>query len=415
MPEVRDRLPLLLLGVLFLGYACSYFHRADLAALAPLWPHEPGRTALAAALPDLASLGLLVYALGKFAGGVLAERFGGRRLFVLALATAALAELLAAACTAPVPFALCRVLGMAALALAWPSLGHVVASASPRHRLATTMAFLSQSYLLGDAAVRAVLAAVVARGGDSVDVLRTSCAGLAAGALLSGGMFRWLGRRVVAATGGPAPAPSPAEAAPRCSPWRPMLWLAGMNMALALVRESLSFWSPLLLVESCRYAPEAALRASALLPIVSGLGVVLAGPFADRSPRALAVVLVLPGLLGAAGLAWLSAPAAAGPAVVVVLALVSGALAMPTSLASGVLPLRAAGRGGARWLGLVDGCGTLGAVLAGSGIGRVRATFSMSIAFSVLGAVALLSALLAAGYVRRAAVTGPSASDQSDP
>jgi MFS transporter, OPA family, glycerol-3-phosphate transporter len=125
-------------------------------------------------------------------------------------------------------------------------------------------------------------------------------------------------------------------------------------------------------------------------------------------------VLVLPALLGAAGLAWLSAPAAAGTAVVVVLALVSGALAMPTSLASGVLPLRAAGRGGARWLGLVDGCGTLGAVLAGSGIGRVRAGFSMATAFVVLGVVAALAALLAAGYLRSAAVTATSARDRRD-
>lgn len=96
--------------------------------------------------------------------GALAERLGGRRLFVFALASACAAEFAAAACTKPVPFAVCRVVGMAILALAWPALGHVVHDLVPRHRLATVMAFLSQSYLLGDAAVRAVLAVVVKHG-----------------------------------------------------------------------------------------------------------------------------------------------------------------------------------------------------------------------------------------------------------
>jgi sugar phosphate permease len=52
------------LAVLFFGYACCYFHRADLSTLAPLWAARPSAAPLAQALPDIASLGMLVYAFG---------------------------------------------------------------------------------------------------------------------------------------------------------------------------------------------------------------------------------------------------------------------------------------------------------------------------------------------------------------
>lgn len=426
-PTHDARLPFATLATLFVGYACSYFHRADLAVLGPLWNGDAASAAMAAALPDIASLGLFVYALGKFVGGALAERFGGRRLFVGALAAACVAELAAAACSTPGPFAVCRVVGMLLLALAWPALGHIVHDLVPRHRLATVMAFLSQSYLLGDAAVRAVLAAVIEHGGRAPEVLHTAALGLCVGALLSGGAFLLLrqrrraalrenARNDVASTGlatnaAANPVANPVATSARDdehaeaarSSWRAMGWLAGMNVALAIVRESLSFWSPVLLVELAAMSAEQAVQSSALLPLVSGVGVLLAGPFADRGPRALSLVLVPPALLGAVGLFWLGQGPAQPTGVLVVLALCSGLLAMPTSLASGVLPLRAARHGGARRLGLVDGAGTLGAVLAGSGIGRVRQHTSTAAAFTVLAVVALVAAVFACGYLRRQA------------
>src|SRR5262245_47086185 len=111
--DARDRLPILTLAALFAGYACCYFHRADLSVLAPLWSADPSTSAMPAAMPDIASLGMLVYAFGKMAGGVLADRFGGRALFVAALAGAALAEFAALHSRTPAAFAACRVFGMA--------------------------------------------------------------------------------------------------------------------------------------------------------------------------------------------------------------------------------------------------------------------------------------------------------------
>lgn len=390
MPVATDRLPMLSFAALFVGYACSYFHRADLAALAPLWAADGEHAALRAALPDIASLGMLVYAFGKLVGGVLAERCGGRLVFVGALAGAGLMELVALRIDAPVPFAVCRAVGMLVLGCAWPALGHVVATVTPRLRLATVMAFLSQSYLLGDAAVRALLAAVVARGGGAHAVLGTSATGLLSAAGLVG-MVLWLGR------GPRAPAPdhaAPVASAPLAPSLRSLLFaLAALNFGLAVVREALSLWTPLLLVECCAVPTDDAVRASAWLPLVSGLAVLLVGPFADRGPRALLLATALPSLLG--GLALAALACAEAPSYgwfLASLAAASACLAVPMTLASGVLPLRTGATGGARRLGFVDGAGSFGAVLAGGALARIQTGLGTTGLFATLAVVAGLAA-----------------------
>lgn len=404
VPAATDRLPLLTLAALFVGYACSYFHRADLAALAPLWTADGEHAALRAALPDIASLGMLVYAFGKLVGGVLAERCGGRLVFVGALAGAGFMELVALRVDAPVPFAVCRAVGMLVLGCAWPALGHVVATVTPRLRLATVMAFLSQSYLLGDAAVRALLAAVVARGGGAHAVLGTSAMGLLSAAGLVG-VLLWCGRRPQ------APAPDhlvPRTSAPPAGSLRSLLWaLAALNFGLAVVREALSLWTPLLLVECCAVPTDDAVRASAWLPLVSGLAVLLVGPFADRGPRALVLVTALPALLG--GLALAALACAEAPSYgwfLTAVAAASACLALPMTLASGVLPLRAGVTGGARRLGFVDGAGSFGAVLAGGALARIQTGFGTTSVFATLAAVAALAAVLGVVVARLSAPHG---------
>ncbi|HEX5050699.1 MAG TPA: MFS transporter [Planctomycetota bacterium] len=399
MRAAADRLPIVTIVLLFVGYACTYFHRADLATLAPLWLDDGAHDGLGRALPDIASLGMLVYGFGKFAGGVLADRFGGRKLLVIALTGASLAEFAAAACTQPGTLAVCRVLGMASLALAWPSVGQVVATATPRARLATAMAFLSQSYLLGDATVRAVLAAVVAHGGGPPAVLRTSATALALAALVLGIGFVLVRHSTSRRGAAAAPAAQHIAAAAARTPRAPLAWLAAMSVALALVREALSFWSPLLLVESCAMPAAEAVRASALLPLAGGLGALAAGLLADRGPRWLAGLTLVPLLAGGLGLGLLGAAQWNLAGTLLLLAAVCCCTAMPQSLVSGVLPLRAGTSAGAARLGFVDGMGTLGSVFAAGGIARVRDATSMAVALAALAAVLALAAIAASGFL----------------
>jgi len=389
------------LAVLFFGYACCYCHRADLSALAPLWAGDPGAAAMSRALPDIASLGMLVYGLGKMAGGMLADRFGGRRLFVAALCGATIAEFSASRCETPVTFALCRVCGMAALSLAWPSVGKVASESTPVARLGTAMMILSQSYLLGDATVRALLAAVVANGGGPVDVLGTASAGLALGAVVVGlGLFCTRPRD--GASRDTQSALVRANPATMRSLLRPMVWMALMNVSLVFVRESLSLWTPFLLVDLCAMPASSAVRASALLPLASAAGALLSGPFGDRGARGLLRATFAPALLGALLLLVLAgAGRDAGPwFVIAALAATSACLAMPLTLGSGVLPLRAGAGRSATMLGFVDGTGSLGAVLAGGGLARVLSAAGTGGAFVALAVTAALASLFAVAASR---------------
>jgi sugar phosphate permease len=387
---------MLALAALFVGYCCSYFHRADLAALAPVWRGEAAHAALRAALPDIASLGMLVYAAGKLLGGWLADRFGGRRIFVAALAGAGVAEAFAVGAETPAAFAACRVGGMAVLGCAWPSVGHVAAAMTPRARLATTMAFLSQSYLLGDAAVRAVLAAVVAGGGGAHAVLRTSAFGLLAGAAAVGlALAIDARRRGVPSTASPRTA---ATAGPGGGALRTVVVaLAVMNAAIAVVRESMALWAPALCVAAAGVGAADAVRASAWLPFASAAGALAAGWLADRGGRGVWWATVPPAAAAALALAALAhAGDVALPWLLGGLAFASAALAMPMSLASGVLPLRLAPTGGARRLGIVDGAGSFGAVLAGGAVGRALDVGGASAFCATLAASAAVATLLAA-------------------
>ncbi len=403
MPRPADRLPLFALLALFVGYACSYFHRADLSALAPVWTGDGLHAELRAALPDLASMGMLVYAAGKLLGGWLADRFGGRRTFVAALAGAGVAEAFAVAAETPFAFAVCRVLGMLVLGCAWPAVGHVAAAMTPRARLAVTMAFLSQSYLLGDAAVRAVLAAVVAGGGGAHGVLRTSALGLLVGAAAVGVALAVDGRRRgIATTAAPRVAVG-ATAAAGPSVRGVLAALAAMNCAIAVVRESLALWAPTLCVTACGVAPADAVRASAWLPFASAAGAFLAGWLADRGGRCVFWATVPPAAAGAASLLALAlAPSPSLPLLLAGMAAASAFLAMPMSLASGVLPLRLLPTGGARRLGFVDGAGSFGAVLAGAAMGRVLDAGGVGALGAVLAACAAAASVLAAIALRQA-------------
>lgn len=401
VPRPADRLPLLALAALFVGYSCSYFHRADLSALAPVWTGDGMHAQLRAALPDLASLGMLVYACGKLLGGWLADRFGGRRTFVAALAGAGVAEAFAAAAETTAAFAACRVLGMLVLGCAWPSVGHVAAAMTPRARLATTMAFLSQSYLLGDAAVRAVLAAVVAGGGGAHAVLRTSATGLLAAAALVGVVLAIDGRRRGVATTATARVAVGEPPVPAPSVRGVLVALAAMNCAIAVVRESLALWAPTLCVAASGVAAADAVRASASLPFASAAGAFLAGWLADRGGRCVFWATVPPAAAGALALFALAcAPAPNLPTLLAGMAAASAFLAMPMSLASGVLPLRLLPTGGARRLGFVDGAGSFGAVLAGGAIGRVLDDGGVAAMGATLAACAAAAGVFAAIALR---------------
>src|ERR1700761_7709189 len=86
-PRRLTRWHVLTVSLLFLGYGGYYFCRSDYSVALPLIIADQVRKGTAAnaaqiKLGTIASLGVLVYAIGKFPSGSLADRFGGRRNFL---------------------------------------------------------------------------------------------------------------------------------------------------------------------------------------------------------------------------------------------------------------------------------------------------------------------------------------------
>src|SRR5262245_60636385 len=86
------------LGTLFVGYAGYYLCRSNLSVATPLILDEYRDAGVTKAnIGDIASLGLLAYAVGKLTLGWVPDRVGGRRVFLVGLFGAVVGTLLFAA------------------------------------------------------------------------------------------------------------------------------------------------------------------------------------------------------------------------------------------------------------------------------------------------------------------------------
>src|SRR5947209_19667068 len=73
-------------ATLFAGYAGYYVCRSNLSVATPLLLDEYGPAGLTKAhIGDVASVGVLFYAIGKLLNGVATEYVGGRRMFLFGL------------------------------------------------------------------------------------------------------------------------------------------------------------------------------------------------------------------------------------------------------------------------------------------------------------------------------------------
>src|ERR1700722_15977362 len=147
---------ILTISLLFLGYAVYYFCRSYYAVTLPLILAEQVRKGTPAniaqvRLGTIASLGVLMYALGKFPSGGLADRFGGRRNFLGGMLGSILFTLLFMLGGGFPIFTLAWLGNRLVQSLGWAGLVKVTSrwfSYSPH---GSVMGVLSLSYLFGDA------------------------------------------------------------------------------------------------------------------------------------------------------------------------------------------------------------------------------------------------------------------------
>lgn len=398
--------------ILTVGYAGYYLCRSTLSVCLPLIAHELELAGMDSAtakirLGGIASAGVLAYAIGKFASGVLADVAGGRTNFLLGMAGAVLFTALFAISGAMPLFFLtwcgnrllqsCGWVGMVKLASRWFAYS----------TYGSVMGIISLSYLFGDAAARRFMGALLANGLDWRTVFFVAAGVLGAMMVVAVAFLHETPRDLgliepeaaadnvygdTAADGGRVGVAALLLPLLREPTFRSVCVL---SLGVTLVRETFNTWTPTYFTEVVGLSSADAASWSALFPLFGGASVLIAGYGSDWLGRLGRAWIILIGVSSSALTLVALSNASSGYAVWLV-----GAVALtmlgPYSYLAGAIALDFGGkRGSATACGVIDGIGYLGGVLAGDAIARVATSYGWPGAFRFLAAVAAIAALAA--------------------
>jgi sugar phosphate permease len=399
--------------LLFLGYASCYFCRSDLSVATPLLlrelakhgiPHDVGLVEIG----TMISLSVGAYALGKVFLTGLGDYWGGKRNLLIATGGAAAFTLLFAASSTLPFFTLAWIGNRLTQSIGWSSLVKVSSKWFHYSRYGTVAAILTCSYLVGDAAARQSMGALLDRG-FGWRALFLFGAGVAACMFFANLLFLRESRvdeghaeaeanpRNLFASGQERPASWWQLVAPLLRS-RAFVTVCLLGLACTTVRETFNTWTPEYLSEYAGYTVSSAASLSAVFPGVGAVSVLLAGWMSDRlGANSRALILTL-GLLAAAVMlvALVSLPPGTGGRGwhVVTIALVAFCLFGPYSFLAGAFALDYGGKqAGAVASGLVDGAGYAGGALAGTAMAKIAVAFGWGGVFTTLAALCAVAAL----------------------
>lgn len=398
--------------LLFFGYASCYFCRANLPVATPLLIEELGRRGIGhddamLAIGWMGSAGVFAYALGKWFLTSLGDYWGGKRNLLIATGGATLFTLLfAASGTVPV-FTLAWIANRLSQSIGWSALVKVSSKWFHYSRYGTVAAFLSCSYLIGDAIARPSMGLLLQHG--------VSWRGLFVfGAAVAGALFLanlLFLRESSTDEGFPEAVSNPANVfahADRPQSYltlvlpllrsRAFLTVCLLALATTMIRETFNTWTPSYLHDFLGLKVSEAAVMSAVFPGVGGLSAILAGWASDRLGHNCRALLLVIGLAGtAAGLLVLTQlhPGSSGSVLpIVMIGVVAFCLLGPYVFLPGAFALDFGGKqAGAVASGLVDGTGYFGGVAAGSAMAWLAVRYGWGGMFTALAAVSALAAL----------------------
>jgi OPA family glycerol-3-phosphate transporter-like MFS transporter len=404
-------------ALLFVGYAAYYFCRTDLSVAMPLLIEDLQRHGMAGGaavirMGQLASFGVLAYALGKLCLTGLGDIWGGRRSFTLGLGGAVLFTLLFASTGFLPVFTIAWIGNRLTQSIGWAGLIKVCSKWFGYSSYGTVIGILSLSYLVGDAAARQSMGLLMQHGFGWRTIF--CFAALVAAVCLLANLLFLRESRVQAGYSQAQANPlnlfagSSSEARTIWEILKPLLMsrtfglVCLLSLGCTLVRESFGLWTTVYLHDFFAYSASRAASVSAIFPALGAVSVLLTGWISDRlgaSGRSLVMfscltttvvpLAVLVSLRSGAASIW---PITAIGAVALF-------LLGPYSYLAGAFALDLGGsKAGAASSGLIDGVGYLGGVAAGDSIARLSVAFGWRGVFAALTVVTALSAL-AAGYL----------------
>ncbi len=405
--------------VLLVGYAGYYLCRGNLSAAFPLLAEGFGFSNTQLGL--IASISEIAYACGKFINGPLADKIGGRRIFLIGMAgaivwnivfslSASLAMFIAIWCC-------CRYF----LSMGWGGLAKTIGSWYPSDRNGTVMGFISISFQFGGVIATLFAGFLVLQGVGwqglfvypalvlsgiwiwSYFSSRSNPASVIPGAMVGDAK---LGKKQLADYGG--------ETKPeiktilkslfRMSIFRQLLLFSFLT---TLLRSAFFIWTPKFLFDIGLGASSAILN-SAVFPLLGVLGTVLLGWYTDHYARngdraRMMWMMLLCLVFCILAIAMLSAlPEPDFDLILVFLGASGFFLLGPYSMSSGALTLDIAGaKGAGSCTGIIDGLGYVGGAIAAFSAGVMADYLGWSQVFLVLSGIATISVLSAYSMSRQ--------------
>lgn len=407
--------------LMLLGYSGYYLCRSNFSVALPMIADELVRHGFShqialIRLGTIASLGVASYAAGKFPAGAMADYLGGRRNFLGGMAGSVFFTLLFALTGGLPLFTLAWVGNRLAQSWGWAGIVKVSSRWFSYRSYGTVMGILSLSFLFGDAACRAFLAWLIAKGLGWRGIFEVAAATLLLLLIINLVLLKETPRVIGEAEPAANPLAIVHEQEDQYS--RPDLWsilqplfadagfwlVCTLSFTFTLVRETFNLWTPIYFIQAVGLSQSGAARASALFPLFGGLSVLLSGFLSDRLKQGGRATIIVCGLLLAGAALFLLGHVnfmESRIAPVGLVALVGFLMIGPYSYFAGAIALDLGGkRGSATTSGIIDGVGYLGGILAGDSIARLSVAYGWRGAFSTLAIVVWLSSIVAFFYRR---------------
>jgi sugar phosphate permease len=413
------RWQLLTLVLMLFGYSGYYLCRSNFSVALPMIADELVRRGFSPEiarirLGTIASLGVAVYAVGKFPAGAMADAVGGRRNFLGGMAGSVLFTLLFALGGGFPLFTLAWMGNRLTQSCGWSGMVKISSRWFSYRTYGTVMGIISLSFLFGDAASRTFLAWLIGKGLGWRAIFVVAAATLFL-LFIANLMLLKESPRAIGESEPPAnPLAIVVEQdnlSSRRDLWsvlRPLFVDAGfwlvciLSFAFTLVRETFNLWTPTYFIQAVSLSPASAARESALFPLFGGLSVLLSGFVSDRLKQGGRATVIVCGLLLAGVVLFLLGHIGGNSVVSVALVTLVGFLTIgPYSYFAGAIALDLGGKqASATTSGIIDGVGYLGGILAGDSIARLSVAYGWGGAFTTLAILVWVSSIVAFFYRR---------------
>lgn len=403
--------------VCLVGYIAYYLGRKNLPAAFPLLSEELGYSNTDLGL--IAAYSEVAYAVGKLINGPLADRVGGRRIFMVGMAGTIVFNLVFSQMNELWGFIIAWCACRYFLSMGWGGLAKTIGHWFESRRNGTVMGWISISFQFGGVVSTLLAGAIVAAGFGWRYVFIIPAALIA---LMF--VWAWLGSRskpqdvipgVVfggndVSDGGAKPELDDGDEETEGRPlqiiarlWRIPLFrhILVFSFLTTFLRSIFFFWTAKFLADIGMDDTSAILN-SALFPFLGAIGTILLGWYTDRyakgGDRGRAMWIMLTGLsVSIFAITALIPNAESSQGVIVVLLGAAGFFLLgPYSMSSGALTLDIAGaKGAGSCTGMIDGVGYVGGALASFGAGYLSDRLGWGGVFMVIGGASVLSTLSA--------------------